>query len=320
MTGGQFGINVDGKSNVIENNTVTAAGTILFMNGALSGGIYVNGGGSNNITGNCLDNNLNGMGFYSTSHNLIVGNNISGGSNPYNAWSGGIYFIDASNNTIYHNNFVNNLGGQVEVTSSINTWDDGYLGGGNYWSDYQTRYPKAAEIDNLGIGNTPYVIDSQNKDQYPLMEPFTTSFQQNYTQEVTPQQISIISPVNQTYNETSVPLVFTVDKTVDWAGYSLDGQQNVTVTGNCALKSGAMANFTIANMTNGLHSIQIYANDTFGVIGKSETINFTIAYAPLMKPEPFPTVPVAAVSGASAAVVAVGAGLAVYFKKRRVEK
>jgi len=28
-------------------------------------------------------------------------------------------------------------------------------------------------IENSGIGNTPYYIDEQNKDNYPLMEPFS---------------------------------------------------------------------------------------------------------------------------------------------------
>jgi hypothetical protein len=59
-----------------------------------------------------------------------------------------------------------------------------------------------------------------------------------------------------------------------------------------------------------LHSITVYANDTFGNIG-AETITFTIA-----KPETFPTATVAAVSGASAVVV-VAAGLLIYFKKRK---
>jgi hypothetical protein len=124
------------------------------------------------------------------------------------------------------------------------------------------------------------------------MEPFTT----------TPPTISLLSPLNVTYNEANVPLLFTVDKQVNWAGYSLDGNQNVTVIGND----------TIANLTNGLHSITVYANDTFGNIGASETIAFTIA-----KPEPFPTATVAAVSGTSAIVVVVVAGLLVYFKKRK---
>jgi len=62
---------------------------------------------------------------------------------------------------------------QVQSDGLPNTWDNGYPSGGNYWSDYQTRYPNAAEIDSSGIWNTPYVIDSNNTDYYPLMGPYS---------------------------------------------------------------------------------------------------------------------------------------------------
>jgi N-acetylneuraminic acid mutarotase len=122
----------------------------------------------------------------------------------------------------------------------------------------------------------------------------------SYVPETFSPTISLLSP-SATYNVSSVPLLFTTNKQLDWAGYSLDSKQNVTVTGN----------FTLTNLPNGSHNVTIYANDTFGNIGASQTISFTIA-----KPEPFPTATVAAVSGASAVVV-VGAGLLVYFKKRQ---
>ena len=61
---------------------------------------------------------------------------------------------------------------QVSISSesgASNFWDNGTIG--NYWSDYQTKYPNANEIDNSGIGNTPYVIDANNIDHYPLLKP-----------------------------------------------------------------------------------------------------------------------------------------------------
>jgi uncharacterized membrane protein len=52
----------------------------------------------------------------------------------------------------------------------------------NYWGDYQTRYPNATEIDNTGIGDTPYVYTTvQNgsqtikyQDNYPLINKLST--------------------------------------------------------------------------------------------------------------------------------------------------
>ncbi|UCC59173.1 MAG: hypothetical protein JSW14_04915 [Candidatus Bathyarchaeum sp.] len=52
------------------------------------------------------------------------------------------------------------------------TWDNGFPSGGNYWSDYQTRYPNATEVGTSGIGDIPYIINENNQDNYPLMEPF----------------------------------------------------------------------------------------------------------------------------------------------------
>lgn len=135
----------------------------------------------------------------------------------------------------------------------------------------------------------------------------------SYVIETTPPKINILSPLNQTYNETSVPLVFTVDKTVNWTGYSLDGEQNVTVTGNSTLTNSMVANVTVANVTSGLHNITVYANDTFGNIGASENITFQVKLLELSTPSP--TATVAAASGVSAVVVV--AGLLVYFKKRK---
>jgi parallel beta-helix repeat protein len=322
ITNCSTGIELDNTSNVtITNNTITESATVL-AGLEPTAGINFDDGSSNIIAENNFANDTVGISLTrwepgKCSHNLIEGNNFTDCSTVF-------LLYDSSNNIIYHNNFINNTiiledtGYSGYGIASVNIWDDGYPSGGNYWSDYLTRYPNATEIGTSGIGDTPYfvrpdgffvdisgpsssasnywnqinAIELNNTDRYPLMEPFTT----------TPPTISLLSPLNVTYNEANVPLLFTVDKPVNWAGYSLDGNQNVTVIGND----------TIANLTNGLHSITVYANDTFGNIGASETIAFTIA-----KPEPFPTATVAAVSGTSAIVVVVVAGLLVYFKKRK---
>jgi len=52
-----------------------------------------------------------------------------------------------------------------------NFWDDG-ASKGNYWSDYEERYPNATEIDGSGIWNTQYIIDTNNQDNYPLVPEF----------------------------------------------------------------------------------------------------------------------------------------------------
>jgi hypothetical protein len=89
-----------------------------------------------------------------------------------------------------------------------------------------------------------------------------------------------------------------VDKPVNWTGYSLDGQQNVTITGNT----------TLSGVSSGLHNLTVYAQDAFGSIGVSEKVSFTLELAP------FPAITIATVSVAVALAVA---GLLVYHKKHK---
>jgi len=284
-----IGIKLNNTCNVmVVNNTIAEIWSVLAWNWGPYAGIYVVGGNSNTVIQNNLMYNLYGMEFINTSHNLIVQNNIS--NNPASSpFTTGIWFAGASNNTIYRNNFVN-CTFLVRVSDSVNVWDDGYLG--NYWSSYMTQHPNAVQIDGSGTFNTPYSVDAQNVDRHPLTQPFNSEF---YAPKVPP-KISILSPVNQQFNESSVPLSFTVNKEVNWTGYSLDGGESVTVAGNT----------TLEGLANGVHNVTVHAEDAFGNVGASETVSFTVEV-------PFPATMVVA---PVVAVAVVGAGLVLYFRKR----
>jgi len=114
---------------------------------------------------NIVASNDSGIRLLQSSNNSIVGNNIA--NNRY-----GIHLVESSSNEFYHNNFINNTY-QVYSYDSLNVWDDGYPSGGNYWSDYTERYPDAEEIGDSGLWDTPYVIDENNQDNYPLINPWT---------------------------------------------------------------------------------------------------------------------------------------------------
>jgi parallel beta-helix repeat protein len=286
----QFGIDMKAASEVsVINNTITGFQSILVMNGVEFAGINVEGGGSNIISQNNLVDNLDGIYLYGTENNLIVGNNIKGSN--FVTDSRGIFFGKASNNTVYHNDFINNIGGQAVDSDSVNVWDDGYLG--NYWSDYHTKYPNAVEIDDSGTYNIPYSVDAQNVDRHPLTQPFNSEF---YTPKVPP-KIVILSPVNQQFNESGVPLSFTVNKPVNWTGYSLDGGETVTVAGNVTLKG----------LANGVHNVTVYAKDAFGNTGASETVSFNVEVS---FPATMIIAPVALVAVVSVVFI-------VYFRKRK---
>lgn len=113
--------------------------------------------------------------FNSTSvYGVVIGaGNIFSCNNVINNRVG--LYLASSNNSIYHNNFVNNTPHVFIENEVTNVWDDGYPSGGNYWSDYagidkyQGPFQNETGCDN--IGDTPYVIDAKNQDRYPLMFP-----------------------------------------------------------------------------------------------------------------------------------------------------
>jgi len=87
-----------------------------------------------------------------------------------------------------------------------------------------------------------------------------------FSVEATPPAIQILSPENKTYNARGVPLTFTLSEPASWIGYSLNGAPNSSISGNS----------TISNLLNGTHSVTVCANDTFGNMGRSNTVHFTI--------------------------------------------
>jgi parallel beta-helix repeat protein len=288
----QMGVDLEYCSNiVISGNNISGIWHPLTLS-FLPSGITIRGGGNNIVTGNIFENNNVGIFLWGDSKGNIISENTISGS-TYD----GIRLAESSGNTFYHNNFVNtknvyDYGWDHNRPPSYNDWDNGVEG--NFWSNYN-----GSDSNKDSIGDTAHMADTHNKDRYPLMEPFNRTY---YLLKITPPKISLLSPLNTVYNESSVSLIFNADKAVNWTTYSLDGQQNITLSGNIDL----------TDLPNSLHNITVYAQDTFGNIGSSETINFTIA-----KPEPesFPTVPVAVASVVVVALVV--AGLLVYHKKHK---
>jgi parallel beta-helix repeat protein len=182
----------------ISGNNITANGARgVFLqdssNNSISGNNLTNNGGygielscssNNNISENGIINNEGGILLqFDSNHNSVTRNNIIANNmhgitlvislgngifenNITNNWYG-IEFVPASNNLLYHNNIINNYVQTFPTSGYANVWDDGYPSGGNYWSDYN-----GTDANGDGIGDTPYTIDANNKDNYPLMYPY----------------------------------------------------------------------------------------------------------------------------------------------------
>jgi parallel beta-helix repeat protein len=108
------------------------------------------------VTQNNITNNSVGIHLESSS-TCIQFNNIAN--------NGVGIQIAGSDNEIDHNNFISNTKqvyyiawNSLGMSPSVNSWYEGDTG--NYWSDYN------------GTGETPYLIDENNQDNFPVMKPF----------------------------------------------------------------------------------------------------------------------------------------------------
>ena len=150
--------------NKIRGNTVT--GNTLYAGVALT-----NGACDNEVENNNIVQNTYGISI-SQENNSIFGNQIIKNDIGIYEYSG-----PTRGYRIFHNNFINNTK-QIDLRNqSINVWDDGYLSGGNYWSDYNGTDIYSGAYQNQtgsdGIGDKPYVINGNNTDHYPLMGTFS---------------------------------------------------------------------------------------------------------------------------------------------------
>jgi parallel beta-helix repeat protein len=150
----------DSSSNNIRGNNIT---TNQYE------GIYLLDSSNNSVSGNDITTNIgDGVYLLSSSNNTISGNNIN--SNGFD----GIASYYSSGNRIFHNSFISNFE-QAYSESSTDSWDNGYPSSGNYWNDYTGVDHFSGPYQNITgsdtIGDTPYIIDANNQDRYPFMNP-----------------------------------------------------------------------------------------------------------------------------------------------------
>jgi parallel beta-helix repeat protein len=160
-----------GRSNVngtiIAENNITGTGILLesASNSVVSGNRIEDGGGisltmgQNNVFSmNHLENNTIG---------ILLGDDQTDIARKYGP--------SASNNTVFHNNFIDNKQQGLDWNwLGTNQWDKD--GEGNYWSDYN-----GIDWTFDGIGDSPYMIEeaksfyaeaTQSQDNHPLMHPY----------------------------------------------------------------------------------------------------------------------------------------------------
>ena len=179
----------DVSSNSIEGVLLSACISNVFSSNRVSSninGFHIVSSPNNNFFDNNVSMNEKGFFLTASSLNAISNNNIFLNnygvvlgtsntnlfSNNYILNNGHSFRIVVScNNTIYHNSFINTLANTtqrpygIELRVCVNFWDNKVEG--NYWSTFN-----GSDENEDGIIDTPYIINKENKDNYPLMGPF----------------------------------------------------------------------------------------------------------------------------------------------------
>jgi parallel beta-helix repeat protein len=236
-----------------------------------SHGIWLSGSSNNNIVGNNITDNYNGISLTTFSNNnILVGNKIEANYGDYGA---GIYVYVSSDNSIYHNAFVNNSKQVYDASwdnsdpchssPSINLWDAGYASGGNYWSDYNGTDlyggPCQNETGSDGVGDTPYIIDLQNQDNYPLMKHYPWAVHDVGITSITASR----NIIGQGYNVSINVMVFNYDNATETI--------NITIYAN----STTIGEINNINLESRNFKIVSYTWNTSGFV----TGNYTIKAA-----------------------------------------
>ena len=143
-----------------------------------------------------------------------------------------------------------------------------------------------------------------------------------FTVDTSGPKVRFVSSQQQTFSSgADASFNFTVFEGVSWLGYSIDGGSVVTVTDNVTV-SHRLYKLTLPDLSDGSHSLTVYAEDLAGNMGESEPLQFTVGQETQPEPEqpaseqPFPTALIAAAS-ASVAAVAILAGILLYIKRNK---
>jgi len=181
---GGCGIELMGYSdnNIIQGNYISNSSGITYP----GFGIRIGSAHNNLITKNLLEKNAGpgvfiNCAWWEVSPGVIEGESSQNNRVYQNTFVMNEYGVkieddwDHSTNIFYHNNFINNTVSQA-LDPWINYWDNGYPSGGNYWSDYNGTDIYSGlyqnETNSDGIGDAPYTIDENNRDNYPLIQPY----------------------------------------------------------------------------------------------------------------------------------------------------
>ena len=267
------------------------SGSIIRKNRCVNsnfGGIVSDPGTNNTIEANTIENNDIGIRLYGgTSH----GNNNTLRENTIRNNTYGIYLRSSRANEFYHNNLIDNIY-QLDIDEELNSWDDGYPSGGNYWSDYEgvDEYGGTYqnETGNDGIGDRLYVINADNQDRYPLMNPWNLPIQPNFKVSASPASQTISQGASTTYS-VNITSTGGFSSEVLLSGITDPSTSEISLIFDPASvtpASGGTVQSTLTVITTSITPPNMYNITINGASGtKTRSYNVTLIIEPMFEPD-----------------------------------
>jgi parallel beta-helix repeat protein len=237
---------------IIRNNIISKSGN----------GIYIINSKENIIDNNLIEKNNIGIYLSNSDINYIKSNVIKN-----NNANGILINSESNSNIIYLNHFSNNIVNNARDLNSNNWNRNAY---GNFWDDYN-------DYDNNkdGIGDNPYVIDSNSKDYYPL--GYFLSSINNDNDDIDPENNFTEDMLDDLFNDTNIipiakilkinPSILDYGQTATFEGLGKDSDGFISeylwksnIDGTLSRESI----FKISSLSVGKHDITFKVKDNYG--------------------------------------------------------
>jgi parallel beta-helix repeat protein len=277
LTGNNISHNLVGVDISISSNNIFTSNYVFSSTHC---GIGILNASNNILASNIAKNNQYGIFLTSSTNVTITGNTLTG--NLY-----GIHLDYSNNNIIFHNNIINNTH-QTQIINSTSIWDADFEG--NYWSDYTGTDLLSGSYQNEtgsdGIGDTAYIIDANNTDNYPLMGPFSdfTVTWEEQLHHITTICNSTISNFNfnDAYNGSMKAIMFNVTGENETAGFCRIRIPTTLINNAFTVYvDGVNTTYTLLPRSNATHSYLYftYEHSTKEVVIIPEFSSTTILHA-----------------------------------------
>lgn len=294
---------------IFNSRDITVAGNVLSNNGV---GVRVVTGSAdvavlrNEVSGNPYG----GIEVAGASGVWIAGNNVSDNGGGPSINGVGVRLVESTGVRVDHNNFLGNTVQAADDRGTENAWDAGHPSGGNYWSDYGGSDNCSGPLQDIcpgpdGIGDTPYPIDANSRDSYPLMATYVPA-------NAPPAASFLFFPA--TGNTTTV---FTVDASPSWdvedppslLEFRWDWEDDGTWDTSWSTSGVAQHRYNLP----GDYTIRLEVRDTDGLTNTTVK-GVTVVSAPSQGPLPDPVLLGVAVS---VPLGAAAVGVLVWLRRRR---